>query len=329
VAPSPEALAEAALRAELHRRERAAFERAAAELRWAVRDDPDLSDLARQLVVEQVPEGLRIQILDAAGQPMFATGGAVPNERARLLLQKVAQVTARLPNALAIAGHTDALPFRVGDGRYGNWELSADRANAARRLLLEGGIAEARLQSVTGHADRTPLLPAEPSAAANRRVAITLLRQAPAPDAPAAAAPLAATPAAIAPLAAAPATPAPAAPPAAAPQRRVYAPLPAGAGAGSADGNGTTATPAGYAAPRRASAVPAPDGAPAAPSASGAALQRRAFAPAAPPSGVGPASPDGWAAAAAAAPAGHGYGGAPARRAAPAPAPASSEYYPR
>ncbi|WP_343898282.1 flagellar motor protein MotB, partial [Craurococcus roseus] len=181
--PAAERLADAALRAELHRRERAAFERAAAELRAAVRDDPDLADLARQLVVEQVPEGLRIQILDADRQPMFATGGAVPNDRARLLIQKVAQVVARLPNALAIAGHTDASPFRGGGAERGNWELSADRANAARRLLLDGGIAEARLQSVTGHADRTPLLPAEPLAAANRRVAITLLRQAPAPDA--------------------------------------------------------------------------------------------------------------------------------------------------
>jgi chemotaxis protein MotB len=157
-----------------------------------VRDDPDLADLARQLVVEHVPEGLRIQILDADRQPMFATGGAVPNERARLLIQKVAQVVGRLPNALNIAGHTDASPFRGGGTERGNWELSADRANAARRLLLEGGIAEARLQGVAGHAERMPLLPAEPLAAANRRVAITLLRQAPAPDAPAGAAPQAA-----------------------------------------------------------------------------------------------------------------------------------------
>jgi chemotaxis protein MotB len=89
-------------------------------------------------------------------------------------------VAARLPNALSIAGHTDTAPFR-GGGERGNWELSADRANAARRLLLEGGVAEGRLQSVTGHAERVPLLPAEPFAAANRRVAITLLRQAPAP----------------------------------------------------------------------------------------------------------------------------------------------------
>ena len=178
-----ERLAEAALRAEEHWRERARFERAAAELRAMVRDDPDLADLSRQLVVEQVPEGLRIQILDADRQPMFASGKAVLIDRARLLVQKVAQVAARLPNGLSVSGHTDASPFRGGNGERGNWELSADRANAVRRVLLEGGVTEARLQSVTGHADRSPLLPAEPFAAANRRVSITLLRQAPSPAA--------------------------------------------------------------------------------------------------------------------------------------------------
>lgn len=172
---------EAELRAELHRREQAAFEQAAAELRAAVQDDPALADLARQLLVEQVPEGLRIQLLDAERQPMFPLGGATPDERARALLRKVAQVAARLPNRLAIAGHTDATPFRTGE--RSNWELSAERANAVRRLLLEEGIAEPRIQSVTGHAERMPLLPGQPTAAANRRVAITLLREAPAGDA--------------------------------------------------------------------------------------------------------------------------------------------------
>ncbi|TDH58501.1 hypothetical protein E2C06_32175 [Dankookia rubra] len=172
------ALGEAALRAELARREASAFEQAAAEIRAAVQDDPALADLARQLVVEQVPEGLRIQILDAERQAMFPVGGAAPNDRARALLAKVAAVAARLPNGLAIAGHTDATPFRGAD--RSNWELSAERANAVRRLLLDAGIAEARLQSVAGHADRMPLLPQDPLAAGNRRVAITLLRAVPA-----------------------------------------------------------------------------------------------------------------------------------------------------
>lgn len=170
------------LRGELARRERIAFERAAEDIRAAVRDDPALAELATQLVVEHVPEGLRIQILDADRRPMFPIGGVLPNERARALLQKVVGIAVRLPNALAIAGHTDATPFRGGD--RSNWELSADRANAVRRIMVEGGIAEARLHSVTGHAERDLLLPGEPTAAANRRVAITVLRQLPESAAP-------------------------------------------------------------------------------------------------------------------------------------------------
>ncbi|MFC7689139.1 flagellar motor protein MotB [Paeniroseomonas aquatica] len=133
-------------------------------------------------MVEQVPEGLRIQLLDAERRPMFPIGGTAPNERARALLQKVIGIAARLPNALAIAGHTDATPFRGQD--RSNWELSADRANAVRRIMVEGGIAEGRLSSVTGHADRSLLLPDEPTNPANRRVAITLLRALPESAAP-------------------------------------------------------------------------------------------------------------------------------------------------
>jgi chemotaxis protein MotB len=161
-------------------REAQALERAAAELRQAVASDPALAELGRQLVVEQVPEGLRIQILDAERQPMFRIGDAAPNDRARALLARVAQVAARVPNPVAITGHTDATPFRGGAGRS-NWDLSAERANATRRLLAEAGLPEARIRTVAGAADRDPLLRAEPSAAANRRVAITLLREAPSP----------------------------------------------------------------------------------------------------------------------------------------------------
>jgi chemotaxis protein MotB len=177
-------LPDAALQAELTRRERAAFERAAAEIREAVAADPTLADIAKQLLIEQVPEGLRIQLLDAERQPMFAFGNPAPNERGRALLAKVAQVIAKLPNGILIAGHTDAAPFRGGE--RSNWDLSAERANAARRWLLEQGVTEGRLQSVTGQADRSLLLPDQPMAAGNRRVAITLLRSLPdaAPEAP-------------------------------------------------------------------------------------------------------------------------------------------------
>jgi chemotaxis protein MotB len=137
--------------------------------------DPGLADLAKQLRIEQVPEGLRIQLLDAERQPMFPLSSAVPNERARALIAKVAQVAARLPNPVSIAGHTDSSPFRGGDRT--NWDLSADRANAVRRLLTDQGVNPARLRGVSGMAEREPLLAEDPGNAANRRVAITLIRQ--------------------------------------------------------------------------------------------------------------------------------------------------------
>lgn len=169
--------------AEQAAQEKAAFEKAADQIRQAVRADPALVDLAKQLAIDMTPDGLRIQILDEVKLPMFATGSATPNDRARLLVQKVVPVVNKLSEPISVAGYTDAAPFPGRDRT--NWELSAERANATRRLLVEGGLAESRIQSVTGHADRDPLLPAEPFAAANRRIAILVLRQAPVPAAPA------------------------------------------------------------------------------------------------------------------------------------------------
>ena len=164
----------AELRAEQERQEKAAFEAAANQIREAVKSDPALAELAKQLAIDMTPDGLRIQIMDEVKLPMFATGSAEPNERARLLLQKVVPVLMKLPQGISIAGHTDAAPF-PGPGRT-NWELSAERANATRRLLVEGGLPDARIRSVTGNADKDPLLPADPLAAANRRIAILVLR---------------------------------------------------------------------------------------------------------------------------------------------------------
>jgi chemotaxis protein MotB len=177
-APDLRQVTDAELRAEHARREREIFEQAAEEIRRVVASDPALADLGRQLLIEQAPEGLRIQLLDAERQPMFALGGAAPNERARALIARVAQVAARLPNPVTIAGHTDATPFRGGTERT-NWDLSAERANATRRLLAEAGLPEARIRSVAGYAERQPLMAEQPTAAANRRVAITLIRTAP------------------------------------------------------------------------------------------------------------------------------------------------------
>jgi chemotaxis protein MotB len=120
------------------------------------------------------PEGMRIQIMDEVKLPMFAMGSATPNDRTKQLIQKIVPVLMKLNKAISIAGYTDATPF-AGQGRS-NWDLSTERANATRRLLVEGGLTEGLVQSVTGHADREPLIPNDPTAAANRRISIMVLR---------------------------------------------------------------------------------------------------------------------------------------------------------
>ena len=175
-AKGPVNKSEAELRAELAQKEKASFDQAAKQIREMVASDPALADLGRQLAVDITRDGLRIQILDEDKQAMFPTGSAVLNDRAKALLLKVAPVLMKLPERLSITGHTDSAPYKGGD--RSNWELSAERANATRRLLADAGLPESRVETVSGAADRDPLLPADPLAAVNRRIAIVVLRDA-------------------------------------------------------------------------------------------------------------------------------------------------------
>ncbi len=157
--------------------ERAAFQAAAQEMQKAVAADPALAPLGKQFSIDLTQQGLLIQIRDEERRPMFASGSAEPNAQATALLQRLAPVLAKLPEPVSIAGYTDATPYS-GTGRS-NWDLSTERANATRRVLSEQGVPDGRIRDVTGHADRDLLLPAEPLSAANRRIAILLLRTAP------------------------------------------------------------------------------------------------------------------------------------------------------
>jgi chemotaxis protein MotB len=181
-AADPRPVTQAEIAAEKARQEKMAFEKAAGEIREAVHSDPTLADLAKQLSIDMTPDGLRIQIIDEIKLPMFPTGSSAPNERTRLLIQKIVPVLMKLHEPLSIAGHTDAAPYPGPDRT--NWELSAERANATRRLLTDDGFPETRIKSVIGDSDRDPLLPADPMAAANRRIAILVMRDAPAAPAP-------------------------------------------------------------------------------------------------------------------------------------------------
>jgi chemotaxis protein MotB len=131
------------------------------------------------VMVEEVQEGLRIQLIDSEKRELFARGSAQPLPQTRQLMQQVAKIVEKVPNKLTISGYTDGVPFGKAGASYTNWELSADRANASRRLLVEAGIPDDRVASVTGRADRELLVPSDPSAPANRRISITLLREKP------------------------------------------------------------------------------------------------------------------------------------------------------
>jgi chemotaxis protein MotB len=159
-------------------RDESNFQNAAESIRQSMRENPALAELSRNVIVDQTPEGLRIQIVDQDGRSMFPTGLAEPYERTRQLLDEVAKVLVRLPNRVSISGHTDANPL-AGRPGYSNWELTADRANATRRILEQGGLSHDRIYQVVGKADSEPLFPEDPYMAANRRLSVVLLREAP------------------------------------------------------------------------------------------------------------------------------------------------------
>lgn len=139
-----------------------------------MREYPSLAELREQLQIELTAEGLRIQITDSDQHPMFALGSKQPSAQLSQLLSLLAPILARLPNHLSITGHTDNRPF-VGEGGYGNWELSTDRANVARRVLVAHGLAVDRIVRVVGMGSRISLDSQDPQAAVNRRISLMVL----------------------------------------------------------------------------------------------------------------------------------------------------------
>lgn len=170
---------DAALQAEVRRREAAEFASAAESLRQAMQSMPELAELSKQLIVDQTPEGLRIQLVDQEGRSMFDNNSARPNARAQVLLRAVAKVINQLPNRISISGHTSATAGTNRASAPADWNLSSARANASRLVLQSAGVDADRIYSVAGKAGSDPLYPDDPSLAGNRRIAIVLLREAP------------------------------------------------------------------------------------------------------------------------------------------------------
>jgi chemotaxis protein MotB len=172
-----EATSTEALREQLRKREEASFASAAQSLRQALQDMPELSELSKNIIIDQTPEGLRIQLVDQEGRSMFNQGSAQPNDRAKLLLRAISKIINQLPNRISIYGHTSA---NAGGAKAdGDWTLSAGRADASRRILQGAGVDPDRVYQVSGKAASEPLYPDDPALPGNRRIAIVLLREAP------------------------------------------------------------------------------------------------------------------------------------------------------
>jgi len=163
---------------EQRKREEAAFASAAQSLKQALQDMPELAELSKQIIVDETPEGLRIQLIDQEGRSMFNEGTAVPNERAKVLLRAVSKVVNQLPNRIHIYGHTSASPGQARKTE-GDWPLSTNRADAARKIMLGSGVDADRVYAISGKATSEPLYPDDPTLPGNRRIAIVLLREAP------------------------------------------------------------------------------------------------------------------------------------------------------
>jgi len=155
-----------------------AFALAAASLRQALKELPELAEASKHIMVEDTKEGLNIEIVDQEGRSMFAEGSREPYERTRRIIEKLATPLKATPYRIAITGHTSAskTPPRSD---YGPWNLSVDRANAVRQILEGEGMPSSNFYAVAGKADTDPLFPDDPFIAANRRVTITLMREAP------------------------------------------------------------------------------------------------------------------------------------------------------
>lgn len=136
---------------------------------------PEFSKIKDQIKIQVTEEGLKIELLDKAERVSFPVGSAELSEEAKTILMEIAEGICSLPNPIVIGGHTDSRVFPSDKG-YSNWELSADRANAARRALQATCVTPQQIRRIIGYADSLPLLPEDPYAPANRRISITVLR---------------------------------------------------------------------------------------------------------------------------------------------------------
>ncbi|MCL5743580.1 MAG: OmpA family protein [Acidobacteria bacterium] len=141
------------------------------EIEKAINDVPQLADMKEQVAMTVTGEGLRIELMESETGTFFETGSSKPSDNGGEMLAKLATELGKLPNKILIEGHTDRRPF-AGGNNYSNWELSVDRANAARRLMQAHGLNAGQVTQVRGFADQRLRKPDDPENASNRRISL-------------------------------------------------------------------------------------------------------------------------------------------------------------
>lgn len=139
--------------------------------------DPRLKVLRPHLLITMVSNGLRIQIIDSKQRPMFLRGSSEVEPYMRTILRAIAPILNDVPNEISIAGHTDDYPYQDGEKSFSNWELSANRANASRRELMQGGLSQGKVLRVLGMADTMKLKNVQGDDAENRRISLLVLTE--------------------------------------------------------------------------------------------------------------------------------------------------------
>jgi chemotaxis protein MotB len=152
---------------------RAAMENTASKIREALDAVPTLQEMKDRVEITVTQEGLRIELLDTDQQSFFGIGSAEVQPQTIALLKVVTGQLKDLPNRIAIEGHTDSRPYGP-NGTYSNWQLSSDRANAARRVMEESGLDPKRLEALHGYGDARPRYADNPMDARNRRVSVVV-----------------------------------------------------------------------------------------------------------------------------------------------------------
>ncbi|HXU93535.1 MAG TPA: flagellar motor protein MotB [Gallionella sp.] len=161
----------------LRRQELQRLELLKRQLEQVIDADLQLRQYKNQLLIDLTTEGLRVQIVDEQNRPMFEKGSAVLQPYTAEILHAIGKILNEVPNKIGLSGHTDATPYQGGSKGYSNWELSADRANASRRELAQGGMDQDKILRVVGLSDSALFNPDDPYDAKNRRISIIVMNR--------------------------------------------------------------------------------------------------------------------------------------------------------